>query len=271
MKSMKTFALAFVVVVCLLACNSSGTAQPTRLYQQMTAAERANFVSAKAQEIGRRLSESDYQFTASFETKIQASLDSYVQRLDGRRPGVTSPQVVIERGQSQAPTIMSTFKTRGVSPLIGLYIPWIESEYNNEASSQMGAVGMFQFLPKTGSLLGLTSEDLLDVGKSSDAAARYIANSMKVFGADQMKELLAVLAYNRGDQSVRNEVALMVNDKNNGCSICALAEQQEKPNQTLSAENVYYVPRFIAAAILGENPQAFGLNSPPLSSFGTGH
>jgi len=32
-------------------------------------------------------------------------------------------------------------------------------------------------------------------------------------------------------------------------------------------ESVYYVPRWFAAAIIGENPQAFGLSTRALSSF----
>jgi hypothetical protein len=272
MKLLNTVVSGIAVVFCLTALESSATAQAARPYQQMSGSERAIYVSAKAKVIGRRISDSDYQFTASFETKIQTALDSYVQPLDNKRPGATSPGVIIARGQSQAATLMTTFKARGVSPLIGLYLPWIESEYVNLSSpNESGAIGMFQFLPQTGMVLGLTPEELLDVEKATDAAARYIASSMKTFDQDRMKEALAVLAYNRGDRNVKNDIALLANEKNSGCSICLLTEQRDKLNKTFKPENVYYVPRFFAAAILGENPQDFGLTSPPLSSFGTGH
>ena len=272
MKSLNTLVSGIAVVFCLTAFEGSATAQAARPYQQMSGSERAIFVSAKAKEIGRRISDSEYQFTASFETQIQTALDSYVRRLeDNKQHLTTNPRVIIGRGQSQAAALMSAFKARGVSPLIGLYLPWIESEYVNLSSpTESGSIGMFQFLPQTGMQLGLTPEELLDVEKATDAAARYIASSMKKFEQDKMKEALAVLAYNRGDGNVKNDVAQLVNEKNNGCSICVLTEQRDRL-KTFNAENAHYVPRFFAAAIFGENPQAFGLTSPPLSSYGTGN
>ena len=126
---------------------------------------------------------------------------------------------------------------------------------------------MFQFLPKTGEHFGLRADELLDVGKSADAAARYIAASLKRFSEDRMKEALALLAYNRGESDVESDVAAIVNEQNRACSICALTEQRAKSDATLQSESFNYVQRFFAAAIIGENPQAFGLPSKPLSSY----
>jgi membrane-bound lytic murein transglycosylase D len=130
----------------------------------------------------------------------------------------------------------------------------------------MGAIGMFQFLPKTGERFGLSAADLLDVAKSADAAARYIQKSLKQFDDDPMKETLALLAYNRGGPKVASDLKAIVNDQNKQCSICALTAASGKLDPTFQNESIYYVPRFFAAAIIGENPQAFGLQSQPLSS-----
>ena len=269
MNSFKIIVTAIAATLFLFAAHSNGVAQSTQLYQQMSASQRANFVSTKAKEIGKRIADKDYLFTVSFETKIQASLDSYVQRLNGGSR--TSPVLIIERGKSEAPTIMNAFKQRGVSPLIGLYLPWIESEFVNlQSSKPSGSIGIFQFLPQTGMRFGLTPEDLLDVAKAADAAALYIANSSKRFDKQSMKELLAVLAYNRGENNVERDIAQFVDATNNECSICALSEPNEADKDT-NTERAFYVPRFFAAAILGENPEAFGLPSPPLSSFETRH
>jgi hypothetical protein len=265
----KAIVTTIAAALCLLTAHSMGVAQSTQMYQQMNASQRGNFVSAKAKEIGRRIADKDYTFTASFETKIQASLESYLQRLTD--VGRTSPLVIIERGKSEAPTITSAFKQRGVSPLIGLYLPWIESEYVNLPNAKpSGSIGIFQFLPQTGMRFGLNPEDLLDVAKAADAAALYIASSSKRFDKQNMKELLAVLAFNRGENNVERDIAQFVDGTNKDCSVCALSEPNEA-DKAANMETVYYVPRFFAAAILGENPQAFGLPSPPLSSFGTRH
>ncbi len=245
-------------------------AQSIEIYQQMTEPQRSAFVSEQARRIARQMSGRDYQFTPAFEIAIKKAVDFYARRVannSGDRLGKGDARYVFERGQSLAPTLSGIFKARGVSPLIGLYLPLIESEYINlQSPNPAGAIGMFQFLPKTGEHFGLTESDLLDVPKSADAAARYIAESVKRFNDDSMKEALALLAYNRGAGNVENDLANLVSETNRACSICSLTEQSAKLDATFQHENVYYVPRFFAAAIVGENPKAFGLQTPPLSS-----
>ncbi len=272
MKTKRVLILSLIAIVSLsVISRPAGAQQPTALYQQMTITERAAFVTEKARDISRKMSGSDYEFTAAFEMEIQKAVERYVRRIGNNRgdtPGKGDARVVFERGQTVAPALIKIFKARNVSPLIGLYIPLVESEYVNIASpNSMGAVGMFQFVPQTGQHYGLSAEDLLDVDKSADAAARYIADSLNTFGGDQMKEALALLAYNRGGKAVQQDIAALVNDQNRACSICALTEQRDKLDDSFRHESVYYVPSFFAAAIIGENPQAFGLSTRPLSSF----
>ena len=82
-----------------------------------------------------------------------------------------------------------------------------------------------------------------------------------------MKEALALLAYNRGGPQTARDLELLVTDKNRRCSICALMAERSKLDKSFQSESVYYVPRFFAAAIIGENPQAFGMKSQPLSTY----
>jgi membrane-bound lytic murein transglycosylase D len=237
----------------------------------MTVTQRRAFVAEKAREISRKMAGTDYAFTPGFETEIQKAVDFYAQRIGSNAsdsPGRGDARFVFERGQAVAPALTRAFQAHNVSPLIGLYIPAVESEYLNlQTPNSMGAVGMFQFVPQTGEHYGLSAADLLDVDKSADAAARYIADSISQFNSDRMKEALALLAYNRGGKAVEQDIAALVNDQNRACSICALTEQRDKLDKTFRSENVYYVPRWFAAAIIGENPQAFGLHTRPLSSF----
>ena len=128
---------------------------------------------------------------------------------------------------------------------------------------------MFQFLPQTGIRYGLSSDDLLSVEKSADAAARYIASNITLFADDSMKETLAVLSYNRGTQNTRRDLELVRDGQNKDCSICALTAARTKLDKTFQDESVHYVPQFFAAAIIGENPQVFDLGMAPLSSFET--
>jgi len=273
MKFQRILIFSLTVMISLSASgrlSNAITTQAGASYQEMSLTQRRAFVHDKAREISRRLSGTDYEFTPAFETEIQKSVDFYAQRIGnnaGDVPGRGDARFAFERGQSNAPALIRTFKSHNVSPLIGLYLPMVESEYTNiQSPNSAGAMGMFQFLPKTGEHYGLSTADLLDVEKSADAAARLISDGIAQFSADRMKEALALLAYNRGGSAVERDLAALVNEQNRGCSICALTEQRDKLDKNFRNENVYYVPRWFAAAIIGENPQAFGLQTRPLSS-----
>jgi transglycosylase-like protein with SLT domain len=250
--------------------SSAQTTPSGKVYQQLTQAERATFVADQARRIAREISGAEYEFTPAFQADIQQAVNQYSRRIGngrGDRLGKGDARFILERGQTHAPTLIAAFRSRNISPLIGLYIPWIESEYVNiQTPNSVGAIGMFQFLPKTGEKFGLSAQDLLDVNKSADAAARYITDSLGIFRDDPMKEALALLAYNRGEQKTRRDLKFLINEQNKQCSICALTADRGKLDETFQTENVYYVPRFFAAAIIGENPQAFGMQMQPLSA-----
>lgn len=273
MRFQKMLLILLALIISLATSAQQTHAQTTpagKVYQQMTPAERSAFVAEQARRIGREMSGSEYEFTSDFVADIQQAVNQYARRIGnngGDHLWKGDARLVFERAQAQAPTLIAAFKARNVSPFIGLYIPLIESEYVNiQTPNSMGAIGMFQFLPKTGERFGLSPQDLLDVGKSADAAARYISDSLEQFKDDPMKEALALLAYNRGGQKTARDLKFLINDQNKQCSICALTADRSKLDETFRYENVYYVPRFFAAAIIGENPQAFGLQMQPLSS-----
>lgn len=264
MKTKRIFMLlASVALLTLTAVLAN--AQAGKRYEDMSRAERLVFVGERARHIAREISGNEYQFTADFERDIQRAVTHFAERIG--KGGPTDLRFTLERGHGQAPTINAVFRARNVSPLFGLYLAWIESAYKNlESPSPMGALGMFQILPSTGERYGLAVHDLLDVAKSADAAARLIADGVEVFKGDPMKEALSVAAYNRGAHRTTRELKLLVNDQNKQCSICALTADRSKKDETFGSEVVFYVPQFFAAAIIGENPQVFGLQGQPLSS-----
>ena len=262
------------VIIFIAAGSISINAQTAgKAYEDMSRAERKVFVAEQARRIAREISANEYQFTDAFELDILRAVSRYALRDDNEVNAATARRKLrstAERGQAHAPKLMGAFKARNVSPLIGLYLPWVESAYVNISSpNTAGAVGMFQFLPKTGARYGLSEADLLDVDKSADAAARYILDSLESFKDDPMKEALALLSYNRGVQKTARDLTILLNDQNKQCSICALTADRSKLDKTFQNENVYYVPLFFAAAIIGENPQVFGLPMQRLSSYET--
>ena len=271
MKLPKMLFMLFALPFVLATHAQTSHAQSGKAYQQMSQRERGEFVAAQTRRIAVELSGRDYEFTPAFIEDVQQAVNSYTRRIgsdEGRGHGKRDLSAIFERGRAQAPILTAAFRARNVSPIFGIYLPWIESEFVNlEAQKPMGAIGMYQFLPQTGERFGLSPDDLMDVSKSADAAAQYIAKSIEHFKSDPMKEVLAILAYNRGTPRLARDLKLLVNEQNKQCSICALNADRSKLDETYRFESVYYVPRFFAAAIIGENPQAFGIQSSPLSTF----
>ncbi len=265
-----TAALA-AIITPMVTASATRVEASGKFYQQMSHTERQTFVAGRAREAARRISGTDYEFTPAFDLDIQKAVDALTQRIGnggGDVLGKGDARFIFERGQTHAPVIIAAFKSRDISPLIGLYLPLVESEYVNVPTpNRSGAIGMFQFLPKTGQRYGLDAQGLLDVAKASDAAARYIADNLKKFKADPMRDALAVLAYNRGGGQLERDLELVLDDQNSRCSICALAAGRDKLDANFQTESVHYVPQFFAAAIIGENPEAFGLQLRPLSSY----
>src|SRR6185436_15307887 len=129
MNIQRTLVALLAITICLITVTTDASAQSAEAYQQMTQPQRAAFVAEQARRIGRQMSGRDYQFTPAFEAEIQKFVDSYVRRID--KPGKSDARLIFERGQTVASTLSGIFKAREVSPLMGIYVPLIESEYIN--------------------------------------------------------------------------------------------------------------------------------------------
>jgi membrane-bound lytic murein transglycosylase D len=88
------------------------------------------------------------------------------------------------------------------------YLPIVESNMNPFAKSFAGAMGMWQFMPRTGKSLGLEQNDFYDerrdVYQSTDAAAQYLSELYKIYG----DWLLALSAYNAGPGNVNKAIGM---------------------------------------------------------------
>ncbi len=77
-------------------------------------------------------------------------------------------------------------------------LPFVESMYNNDARSKVGAAGMWQLMPEVAREFGLRVDDKVDerfdVRKATRAAARLLKRNQKLLGAWP----LAITAYNHG-------------------------------------------------------------------------
>lgn len=105
---------------------------------------------------------------------------------------------VFERGRQYLPYIIERVNARGMPAEIAL-LPAVESGFRPGARSPLGAVGLWQFMPRTGKALGLRDTPWYDARKdvvaSTDAALDYLEHLTERFSGNW---LLGIAAYNCG-------------------------------------------------------------------------
>jgi membrane-bound lytic murein transglycosylase D len=135
-----------------------------------------------------------------------------------------------------------------------VYVAMIESGFDPSAQSWVGAAGMWQFMEPTGKVYGLDTsywvDDRLDFERSAYAAATYLSDLKTRFGTWE----LALAAYNAGYGLVVQSIR--TNNTNNFWALLEI--ENALPRQTTN-----YVPKIIAAAIVGHNRKAFAVDGKP--------
>jgi hypothetical protein len=237
----------------------------------MTEAERLAFVDERARAVSRMLAGREYRFPPDARAAVKRQVDLYAARVGTgeTRFGREDLAFVFERGRRTAPEIAPAFARAGVPLVIALYLPMIESEFRTDEVSSMGARGMFQLLPTTGARYGAVPDDLDSVERSADVAARHFRDCMDEFARDRMGNALALAAYNMGARDIRrylDEVAVL-DDEEAELRFWSLASNSGFDGID-NRESPRYITAFFAAAVVGENPAAFGLRMRPLSSYG---
>jgi soluble lytic murein transglycosylase-like protein len=120
-------------------------------------------------------------------------------------------------------------------------------------------------LPQTAKNYGVSREEMCDVEKVTPAAAHYIADRMAELGEDSESMTLVLLSYNRGAESVRNNLRQLRGKENYERNFWTLFAHRNELDDLFQQEGAHYVPNFFAAAIIGENPGVFELPMPALS------
>ncbi len=248
-------------------------AGPRQLYKNFTEEEKREFIKKRADHIALMMGKRPYAFTPDALEYIKFWVDAFARRVGNNQSGLWrgDTRFILDRGRGHAPVIIRAFKENRVPPVIGLYIPFIETEYTNIRTNNVaGAAGLFQFLGPTAEHYGVPSSERTDVAKMAPAAARYFRDNIMSFGDDSMSVALAIAGYNRAPESVKRDLRNVLNGDNNEDkerNFWTLIANQGKLDLFFQNENKNYVPRFFAAAIIGETPWAFGVEMRPLSTY----
>lgn len=144
-----------------------------------------------------------------------------------------------------------------------VWLSMIESGHNPTISSPAGAVGLWQFIPESGRMYGLTVDrwvdERRDPARATDAAIRFLSDLYRRFGNWE----LAMGAYNMGYAGMSRAVT-----KYNTNDYWALSRLESG----IPWETTLYVPKIFALAIVMNNRDEFGVGRQtldPSESFDT--
>ena len=134
-------------------------------------------------------------------------------------------------------------------------LPYIESNYDPFSISSSGAVGMWQFMPRTGRLYKLNkswwSEDRHDPFRSTEAAVDYLKYLYQRFDEDIY---LTIAAYNAGPSLLDRRIN---QNKRKG-------DQVDFWSLNVPTQTKNYVPKYIALRELILNSDRYGIKMPAI-------
>jgi membrane-bound lytic murein transglycosylase D len=252
-------------------------------YLELSDAERRQYLTDRALRIAAVIgNNSSEAVPAAALDKIKGFIDGYAKRagvspLGGKCRFGDNLQVTYERASKNAPFIVRAFNEKGTDPRIGLYLAMIESEHCVCLQSPTGPLGMFQFTQATGKSHGLNTrpgaspenpDERCEPEPSARAAASYMKSLTGRYGTGPSSVPLAIGSYNSGEGGLSSNLVKAL-ESNSGLprDFWTLIANGEMLSKQFQSENFKYVPKFFAAAIIGENPQDFGLKLQPLSTY----
>ena len=168
------------------------------------------------------------------------SRNVWAKRISERRPPA--------RAAALAPRLKEVFRAEGVPPE-WIWLAEVESSFDPEARSPVGARGLFQFMPATAKRFGLSTfpfDERTHPEKSARAAAQYLRLLHARFGDWP----LALAAYNAGEGRISRELA----------KVPRRSFDEIAPR--LPAETRFYVPKVLATVAARENVDPFSLPAP---------
>src|SRR5216683_1759711 len=167
--------------------------------------------------------------------------------------------VVYKRKKQYWPIIVKEFSALGLPEEMG-FVAWTESQFDPYAESAAHAKGMWQFIASSARQYGLRVDEKVDertdVVKSTRAAARYLAALLGKFGGDSF--MLAIASYNKGEYGMMRLLTELTKQpggwRKEKRDFWHLYRLKKLPEETME-----YVPQILAAAIISNNPQKYGL------------
>jgi membrane-bound lytic murein transglycosylase D len=181
--------------------------------------------------------------------EVNKSVEKWIAHFSGKARDTFTR--FLERGAEYKTMVQEILKEHGV-PEEFYYLAMIESGYVTHATSNQSAVGIWQFVRGTSQRYGLKSDRFVDERRdpirATRAAAQYLTDLHNIFGSWH----LALCAYNAGEGRIMRAIM-----RGKSRDFWTLVEKKVLPRETND-----YVPIFLAATIIGNNPEKYGFEAP---------
>ena len=254
---------------------------PTGKYQDMSDEDKNRYISVKAEKVARIIgNQKSDPIPPDAVKEIKIYVNGYASRLNKAKKDSCEPgswissdfTSVLNRATKTSPLVIRSFRAEGIEPQIGLYVAMIEGEHCPCLTSTTGAKGMFQFLASSSSDYGLDPNERCNPEQSAKAGAKYLKTLIARFGTAPDSVPLAIASFNSGQGNLsKNLDTVFASTGGQNRSFWTLIANKNimegGAGKQFNAENIKYVPKFFATAIIGENPQDFGVNLQPLSTY----
>ncbi|WP_141734775.1 LysM peptidoglycan-binding domain-containing protein [Oligoflexus tunisiensis] len=200
-------------------------------------------------EIGTEEDEINQALKHGIPIELNDKVEKWIDYFVNKNPDAF--QRFMDRGQPYKNMIVAALRDRGI-PTELYYLAMIESGFVLHARSPMAAVGFWQFIPATGRRYGLRVDNYVDERRdprrATIAAAMYLSDLNNVFDS----WYLALSAYNAGEMRIMNAIM-----RGKSRDFWQLVKDKQLPSETMD-----YIPKFMAAFLIGTNPEKYGFRRP---------
>ena len=229
--------------------NRAEQLEHSLFYRYIGLHEKEDFLTGEIRTLLAEFGAEVYSVPPEFTERVGHYIEQYqgpnrpliAKALNGAAPQLKTMRQILER--EQLPPDLA-------------YIPLVESALAPGQLSAAGAAGPWQLTAVTGRALGLRidkeTDERTNVVKSTRASCRYLRELILDFGSGS-SVMLALAAYDLGPTKVKQAIIATVHDPIKQRSFWYLYRVNALPKETRE-----YVPKVVAAMIIGRNPSHFG-------------
>jgi hypothetical protein len=221
--------------------------QSNILYRLGVRDSKHDFVKSEIKQLMAEFGAEEYSLPPEFVVQVNRFIRQY------QGPDRPHMERALGRARKDLDNMRAAFRSENLPEDLA-YMVLVESAFIAGNESAAGAVGLWQFTEVTARAYGLrvdeSVDERLDPAKSTTAACRYIRELILDFGSGS-SVMLALAAFNLGPGKVKKAVR-QVDDPIKQRNFWYLYRVRALPQETRE-----YVPKIIAAIIIGRNPDRF--------------